>query len=209
MDKNFTKLPPGQRLVEMNPHMKVKSASRGNPARLGQTLPGWLEVGKIVAPQGLKGEVRIYSDSDFPERFETPGQRWLLRPEASKPQAVELLQGRYLNTKGLYVVQFAEVTTRTHAEALKGYQVLVPEGDRPTLEPGEFHIIDLIGLEVWDLPTQTVVGTVISVVPAGNDLLEVKTPSQGTVLIPLVREIVPVVDLERKRIEITPPPGLL
>ncbi|HEY9659223.1 MAG TPA: ribosome maturation factor RimM, partial [Allocoleopsis sp.] len=38
----------------------------------------WLEIGKIVGVQGLKGEVRIYPNSDFPERFEQPGKRWLL-----------------------------------------------------------------------------------------------------------------------------------
>jgi len=36
--------------------------------------------GTITAPQGLDGEVRVYSNSDFPERFEQPGQRWLQRP---------------------------------------------------------------------------------------------------------------------------------
>jgi 16S rRNA processing protein RimM len=76
------------------------------------------------------------------------------------------------------------------------------------------------------------------VISAGNDLLEVElnspTSTQDTlvsepipegihrkskkkrkpkllptVLIPFVKEIVPVVDLEQKRIEITPPPGLI
>ena len=34
-----------------------------------QTVTDWIEVGRIVAPQGLKGEVRVYPSSDFPERF--------------------------------------------------------------------------------------------------------------------------------------------
>ncbi len=107
------------------------------------------------------------------------------------------------------MVQFAETVNRTQAEALKGYRLVVPESDRPPLEVGEFHILDLVGLEVFDQQTQAILGSVIGVVSAGNDLLEVKTPHQGTVLIPLVKEIVPVIDLENKRIEITPPPGLL
>ena len=169
----------------------------------------WLAIGKIVAPQGVKGEVRVYPDSDFPARFQDPGQRWLLRSQASEPEPVELLAGRYLAGKGLYVIQLAGVANRSQAEALRGALLLVPQSDRPPLEPGEFHILDLIGLEVFDQSTQERVGTVTRIVSAGNDLLEVELINKQTALIPLVKEIVPIVDLIEKRIEITPPPGLL
>lgn len=196
------------------------SNSRGNSSHSDSTHPnpkgpevplGWIEIGTIVAAQGLKGEIKVYPNSDFPARFEQPGQRWLLPSGASDLQAVELLQGRYLQHKGLYVVQFAGVVNRTQAEALKGYRFVVPESDRPPLEVGEFHVLDLVGLEVLNQQTQAVVGCVTGVIPAGNDLLEVKAkpPYQGTVLIPFVKEIVPVIDLKNKRIEITPPLGLL
>jgi 16S rRNA processing protein RimM len=176
-----------------------------------QALSGWVEIGKILAPQGLNGEVRVYPDSDFPERFESPGQRWLLAPGSSEPEGVELRRGRYLSGKGLYVIQFAEITNREQAEARKGYRLLVPERDRPLLEEGEFYLLDLLGLEVFNQHTQAVIGSIVSIVPAGNDLLEVKTnlANPSTVLIPLVREIVPIIDLQNRRVEIAPPPGLL
>ena len=37
----------------------------------------WMSIGEIVAPQGLKGDIRIKPSSDFPERFTQPGKRWL------------------------------------------------------------------------------------------------------------------------------------
>jgi 16S rRNA processing protein RimM len=177
----------------------------------------WLKIGRIVAPQGLQGEVRIYPDSDFPERFEEPGDRWLLRPKASQPESIRLIAGRYLSGKGLYAVQFAGVTTREQAEALRDAYLVVEESDRPALEEGEFHVIDLIGLEVFDQPTQKLVGVVTDVFTAGNDLLEVALSSDALepdspakrVLIPFVEAIVPVVDLQQRRVEILPPPGLL
>jgi 16S rRNA processing protein RimM len=173
-------------------------------------LTGWLELGTIVAAQGLKGEVRIYPESDFPERFELPGQRWLLHPGHTQPEPVELLQGRYLNNKGLYVVKFAGIDQREQAESLKNCRVLVPQSDRPTLAPDEFHLEDLVGLTVINQQTQTVIGIVIGVAIAGNDLLEVQLQDANqTVLIPLVKEIVPLVDLQQKRVEIVPLPGLL
>jgi 16S rRNA processing protein RimM len=174
-------------------------------------LTGWLELGTIVAAQGLKGEVRVYPESDFPERFECPGQRWLLHPGRTQPEPIELLQGRYLNNKGLYVVKFAGIDQREQAESLKNCRVLVPESDRPVLAPDEFHLEDLIGLTVVNQQTQAVIGVVIGVAVAGNDLLEVRLNdgTQALVLIPLVREIVPLIDLQQRRVEIVPLPGLL
>ncbi|XHX80418.1 MAG: ribosome maturation factor RimM [Stenomitos frigidus ULC029] len=177
-------------------------------------FPHFLPIGKIVAAQGMKGEVRVYPESDFPERFLAPGKRWLQRSPSTPPEPIQLVRGRYLDGKGLYVVQFAGITDRTQAESLHDCKLFVPEGDRPPLEEGEFHILDLIGLEVFDQATHTPVGTVISIIQAGNDLLEVQRDSTEakklqTVLIPFVEAIVPIVDLQQRRIEITPPAGLI
>ncbi len=169
----------------------------------------YLEIGKIVSAQGLKGEVRVYPTSDFPERFENPGVRWILYPNQPKPKSIELLSGRYLDGKGLYVVRLAGVEDRTSAEALQGCKLLVSKLDRPELEAGEFHVDDLIGLPVYHQVTQELVGTVRNIFPAGHDLLEVDRASGSPVLIPFVEAIVPIVDLEQKRIEITPPEGLI
>lgn len=192
----------------------------------------WLEIGTIVAPQGLQGELRVLASSDFPDRFEKPGKRWLQAPDAGIPQAIELLNGRYIPGRNLYVVQLAGVDNRDRAEALRGYKLLVPESDRPQLEEDEYHIRDLIGIEVFNQITGDAIGKIISILWAGNDLLEVqlhaapiqepesppkskrgkkaaKSPKPATVLIPFVKEIVPVVDLNARRLEIVPPPGLL
>lgn len=199
----------------------------------------WLEIGTIVSPQGLKGELRVYPNSDFPERFEEPGQRWLKRPGDTQPQPVELLSGRFLAGKGLFVVQLAGVESREQAEALRDARLLVPISDRPELGEDEYHVMDLIDLEVINQLTGEAVGVVVDVIPAGNDLLEVKLYEQpepepekpeaplpnrtskqrkakrqqekkpATILIPFVKAIAPVVDLQSRRIEITPPAGLL
>jgi len=231
---------------------------------------GWLEIGKIVAPQGLNGELRVYPDTDFPERFEVAGKRWLLRPNATEPEEVELIKGRFLEGKNLYVIQLAGVKHRDEAEELRGCKILVPENDRPPLGEDEYHLMDLVGLSVFMHDSGEFIGTVVDLIAAGNDLLEVRlgkeetrgqgdkgiggqgdkgtrgqgdkgtrgqgdkeTRGQGdketrgqedeekiqnlkskiqnskTVLIPFVREIVPVVNLLDNRIEITPPIGLL
>ncbi len=173
---------------------------------------GWISIGRVVGPHGRDGEVRVYPNSDFPERFLDPGERWLLRPNAAEPESVELRQGRYLSGKGLYLLKFAKFNYRNQAEALRDCLLLVPEDARLPLEPGEFHVDDLIGLQAILQASGEVVGTVSDVFSAGNDLLEVTlaTPVEkvSKVLVPFVEEIVPVVDVPNQRVELNPPQGL-
>ena len=197
-------------------------------------------IGTIVAPQGLQGELKVKTDSDFPERFEQPGLRWLQTNPQQSPQPIELLKGRSIPGKNLYIIRLQGIDNRNQAEALRGATLFVEKGDRPELEEDEYHVSDLIGLEVYEQQTQENIGIVVNVFSAGNDVLEiqlhkqpeplpekqstdlssisrvskrkktkVKKPKPVTVLIPFVMEIVPVVDLESKRIEINPPLGLL
>jgi 16S rRNA processing protein RimM len=171
---------------------------------------GFVEIGKIVAAHGIKGEVRVYPNSDFPERFEQRGNRWLLRPNRTEPEVIELVSGYYQEGKNLYVVRLQGVTDRNKAEALCKSLLLVTVDDRPQLEEGEFMVADLIGLPVYEQATQALVGLVTNMTTAGNDLLEVaREGKKYPILIPFVPAIVPVVDLVNRRIEITPPPGLL
>ncbi|MEP6490284.1 ribosome maturation factor RimM [Microcoleus vaginatus GB2-A3] len=135
----------------------------------------WIEIGKIVAAQGLDGEVRVYPDSDFPERFIEPGKRWILRPNKSEPEPIEFLGGRYIPGKGLYAVELEGVEDRDSAEALRGCKLFVEKTDRPYLESDEFYVQDLIGMEVFNQLTGEFLGKVSDIIPAGNDLLEVET----------------------------------
>lgn len=177
--------------------------------------PGWLEIGRVVGPQGLRGEVRVYPNSDFPERFFLPGSRGVLRPGQAEPEMMTLVSGRFLDNKGLYLIQFEEVRDRDQAETLRNAVLVVAEGDRLPTEPDEFHVADLIGLSVRMQSTGDAIGTVVDVYTAGNDLLAValdpvpESSQPPPVLIPFVHEIVPVVDLAAGIIEITPPQGLI
>lgn len=199
----------------------------------------WIEIGTIVAPQGLYGELRVYPNSDFPERFLREGTRWLQDPDTGDIEAKELLGGRYIPGKNLYVIALEDIEDRSSAEALRDYRILVPKSDRPELEEGEFHVADLLDLEVYLQQTGENIGIVTEIFNTGHDLLEVTLHKQPepkpvtnpdlsqisrrskrkkykqkktkpvTILIPFVTEIVPIVDIENNRIEINPPEGLI
>ena len=169
----------------------------------------WLSVGKIVGVQGLQGELRVNPASDFPERFTAPGPRWLRSRKGGEPKEIHLKKGRQLPGKSLFVVRFEGIDNRSAAEALVGQELLVAGDDRPELAEGEFHLLDLVGLEARLTADGPAIGTVTDLISGGNDLLEIKTADGRKLLIPFVEAIVPEVQLEDGWLLITPPPGLL
>jgi 16S rRNA processing protein RimM len=176
----------------------------------------WLLIGKIVSTQGIKGEMRVLSYSDFPERFEDAGTRWLSPTETpnpkNSPQPIQLLRGRVLAGKqNLYVVKLAGIDTYEQAEALRNHWLFVPASDRIELDQDEYHFGDLIGCTVVHQETAVTLGTVISILTAGNDLLEIQPPDPKLqpFLLPFVAALVPSVDLERQIITALPPKGLI
>ena len=169
----------------------------------------WLSVGKIVGVQGLQGDLRVNPASDFPERFTTPGPRWLRSSKRSEPTKFQLKKGRQLPGKSLFVVRFEGIDNRSAAEALVGQELLVSSSDRPELAEGEYHLLDLMGLEARLSTDSKAIGTVSDLISGGNELLEITTTEGRKLLIPFVEAIVPEVKLEEGWLLLTPPPGLL
>ncbi len=169
----------------------------------------WLPVGKLVAVQGLKGELRINPASEFPERFTKPGRRWLRCSKGGEPREVELKKGRKLPGKSLFVVRFEGVENREDAEALIGQELLVAADDRPELGEGEYHLLDLVGLEARLVDESPAIGKVIDLISGGNELLVIKKNDGRKVMVPFVEAIVPEIHLKDGWLLIKPPPGLL
>ena len=107
------------------------------------------------------------------------------------------------------MVRLEGVDNRSAAEALVGQELLVSADDRPELAEGEFHLLDLVGLEVRLTADGPAIGTVSDLISGGNDLLEVTTQDGRKLLIPFVEPIVPEVQLKDGWLLVTPPPGLL
>ncbi len=169
----------------------------------------FIVVGQVVAAQGLKGEVRILPATDFPSRLVDPGPRWLQKPGAAI-QSLELISGRQLPGRDLFVVRFEGINNRSAAEALVQHQLLVDVNDRPELEAGEFHVLDLQGLEVRLDPGGPAIATVVDLHHGGNDLLEIELLDGARhCLVPFVEAIVPEVHTKEGWLLLTPPQGLL
>ncbi len=168
----------------------------------------WIRIGKIVAAKGLQGQLKVNPSSDFPERFTKAGPRWL-QAKNNEPREIQLISGHQLPGKSLYIVRFKGIENRIEAEALIGEILLVPSNNRPKLKEGEFHLLDLIDLEVRLDKEGKALGHVRDLNTAGNDLLTIELIHGKKVLVPFVLEIVPEVNLKEGWLLIKPPPGLL
>ena len=171
----------------------------------------WLTVGLITSCHGINGQVKVKSLSDFEERFVKPGIRWLQK-ENEPPSKIELISGFKLPGKEIFIVKLEGINTRNHADQLKKFKILVKTENLPKLKKEEFHLLELINLEVKTLENDELktIGKVINLENEKNNLLVIElSEKKKKVLVPFVKEIVPLVDKKNNFIIITPPNGLL
>ena len=171
----------------------------------------WLVVGLIPSCHGIKGQLKVKSLTDVEERFLKPGTRWLQK-ENEPPAIIELLSGFKQPGKETFIVKFQGINTRNHAEQLKKFKILVKADTLPKLQKEEFHFLELVNLEVKTLENGELktIGKVINLENEKNNLLIIELfKNQKKVLIPFVKEIVPLVDIKNNFLIINPPNGLL
>ena len=171
----------------------------------------WLVVGLITSCHGINGQVKVKSLSDFEERFLKPGIRWLQK-ESEPPAKKELTFGFKQPGKETFIIKLQGINTRNQAEQLKKYKILVKSDKLPDLKKEEFHLLELINLQVKTLENDELktIGKVIDLENERNNLLVVELlTNQKKVLIPFVKQIVPLVDIKNKFLIINPPKGLL
>ena len=171
----------------------------------------WLIVGLITSPHGINGKIHVKSLSDFEERFTKPGKRWIQK-ENEMPRELELISGFKKPGKESYIIKLKGVDNRNQAENLKEHKLLVKTNEIPKLRKDEFHLTELVNLKVKVLNNNKleIIGKVINLENEKNNLLVIKLMTNNKeVLIPFVKEIIPVVDIKNKYMVIDPPPGLL
>ena len=171
----------------------------------------WLVVGLITSCHGIKGQIKVKSFSDFEERFLMPGIRWLQK-DNEPPSKIKLTSGYKQPGKEIYIIKLEGINSRNNADKLKKHKILVKTNQLPKLKKEEFHLLELINLQVKTLENNELklIGKVINLENEKNNLLVVELlENQKTVLIPFVKEIVPLVDIDNNFLVINPPKGLL
>ena len=167
-----------------------------------------LRVGRLVKAHGLKGALKLELYTDSPDQRFRAGQELELQvPETSEwfGKTVKVAELRFYNQAPVLFLE--GIQDRSQAETLVK-AILLIETDLEQLpeDPEAWYDHQLVGLNA--LVGEEVVGKVIRVdhLPA-QDLLAIET-SNGEVLVPFVKQIVPSVDIKKGQVVLTPPAGL-
>lgn len=100
-------------------------------------------VGKIVAPQGIRGEVRVQTYTQTPSDFKT------LNVHSPKLKDDTFHFVRQLNpTSSVIIAKIDGVNDRNSAELLRGIELFINRDELPELKDGEYYQADLIGMRV-------------------------------------------------------------
>jgi len=158
-------------------------------------------IGKIVTTHGIKGEVKIYSTSDF-NRFFVGQSVYLLKNKKRFDFVIERVRPQ----KKLLIVKFEQFSNINEVLEFIGYDLFADDVLEEELADDDYHYSTLIGKKVYT-DQALFVGEVTSIieVPQGH-LIEIQKEDKK-ILIPFIKQFVG--DIDDEKIIIHPIEGLL
>ncbi|HEY65102.1 MAG TPA: 16S rRNA processing protein RimM [Caldilineae bacterium] len=171
-----------------------------------RTEPRFLAIGRIVAPFGIRGEVKVEIHTGWPHRFALlervyVGDEMARVVRETKVQSVRLHKGHAL-------LKLEMCPDRNAAEELRGQWLFVSREEAMPLEEDEYYIHEILNLEVWE--GERYLGRIVEVIETPEEVNDVYVVrgEHGELLVPAIRDVVLKVDLEAGRMYVSLPPGL-
>ncbi|MBK8120185.1 MAG: ribosome maturation factor RimM [Sulfuritalea sp.] len=152
-------------------------------------------LGRIVAPFGVHGWLRVHPFGDDPEAW-LKMPRWWLAADVDAP--AESWQAHGLETLKLHgdavVAKLAGIDDRDASEALGNCYIGAPREGLPRPAPDEYYWADLIGLAVVNIQGQSL-GRVKSLIETGANEVLVAVDGEHERLLPFVEHVIKAVDI--------------
>ena len=166
---------------------------------------GFVTLARVVKTQGRRGEVAVEVHSDVPDRLHA-GLRVFALAEDDSRRKLKIEEA--WPHKDWLVLKFAGIDSISDAELLVGNELQVPLSERAELDAGTTYVSDLVGCTLFDRGRE--VGAVNDVrFGAGEAPLLVVGSGKSELEIPYAQGFLLQVDLDKKRIEMNLPEGLL
>lgn len=156
-----------------------------------------ITIGIIIAPHGVRGDLRIMPQTDFPDRF--------LHMDACYIDGKEYHIASTRFHKQYILASFQEIPDRNEAELMAKKEIQVRREDLVELPEGRYYIFDMIGMEVQDTKG-AVLGTLTDVLqPGANDVYVVSKDGEPDQLFPAIDGVVISIDVEKQLMIVDPP----
>ena len=170
---------------------------------MSETSSNLILIGKIVRTRGIKGQLKVLPLTDFPEQFNALDRVYILSDSGNEQKIIKSVQF-IKNIPHLYL---EGVFTIEQAEPFIGREIFIDKGQLIALPEGSFSFEEIEGCEVISEAGETV-GVLKDVLhlPASDVLVIDRKGIE--ILIPFVKELIPVVDTENRRIEVVNMPSL-
>jgi 16S rRNA processing protein RimM len=162
-------------------------------------------VGRVARAHGLRGQVVVNPDTDFPEQRFQPGAEVFVNRNG-EAESLTIASVRFHRDRP--VIGFKGIDAIDDAEKLAGAELRVPADRLAALPDNAFYRHHLIGCVVESAGGERV-GVVSGVEGTMSGSRLVVDGARGEILIPLAAEICTTVDVDAKRIVVRAPEGLL
>jgi len=165
----------------------------------------WATIGQVVALFGVRGEVKVRSLTDIPDRFQQL-EAVYLGPDAVQTYKIEHVRPY----KGeMVILKLAGINDGNTAEALRNHSLLIPLEQLAKLPPDSYYQHDILGLKVHLLDGREL-GPIVDILETGsNDVYIIKGSDGKQIMIPAIKTVIKQIDLLRRTMYIDPLPGLL
>ncbi|MFC1913168.1 ribosome maturation factor RimM [Chloroflexota bacterium] len=167
---------------------------------MSSATPGFIVVGRILAPWGTSGELKVAVITDFPQRF-TPSAKVFI---SRHPMTIDHSRWH----KGHAIIKLNAINSIEDAQKLGGQPVEIHHSQLQPLPEGQYYHFQLIGLEAWTTQGESL-GNITEILSAKSNDNYVVEGAGGKIIIPAIEDVVKSIDLERGRIVIEPIEGLL
>lgn len=169
----------------------------------------YIPIARIVNTFGIKGQLRILVDTDFPDQRFQVGNRLFILDKGLL--VLDVTVDDFVPNKGAYLVRFEGLHNINLVEKYKGMDLAIHESDQEELEEDAYYHHQIIGLEVYTLEGDHL-GKIKDILALGSNDVWVVEPAQAKqkeILIPFISDVVKKVDLEAGRVEIELMEGLI
>lgn len=160
-------------------------------------------LGKITKPFGFKGQVIFFLDVDCPEDYAELDSVFVEVKGSLVPYFIEDIS---INGNKA-TVTFEELTPQ-EAQSLVGCDLYLPLDVLPKLDGNRFYYHEVIGWHVVDSEKGDI-GTIASVIDYPAQALFQIMKNDKEILIPVIDQVINLVDRDKKTIFITAPNGLI
>ena len=177
----------------------------GDPGINKITDRDFVSIGYIVKTWGVKGDVKVISLTDVPDRYSTL-KKIYVHTSTGEKRGYSIKEVR--EVRGGLIVSFTPAIPISEAEEIVGGYITDAEGEVPGLGKDSYYHFEIIDMAVY-AEDGRYLGRIKDILATGSNDVYVVKDKEKEYLIPAIRDVIKEVDTKAKRMVIALMEGLI